>query len=83
MIETTTESNYLRKLAAWFEHMSRSNDFDISSQNCGEVAAHLCRIAEKLRLLEAHEHLITARKDDAGTGFNMTALRDTLKKCSK
>lgn len=63
MIETTKESEYLRNLAAWFEKMGRVNDFEIGSQNCQEVARHLERIAEKLRLLEAHDHMITARKD--------------------
>lgn len=63
MIETTKESDYLRMLAAWFEYMGRVNDFEVGSQNCGEVARHLERIAEKLRLLEAHDHMIKARKN--------------------
>ena len=62
MIETTKESDYLRMLAHWFVQMElqgRLNGLDFRGQ---EVALHLERIAEKLRLLEAHEHLITAQK---------------------
>lgn len=64
MNETTKESDYLRNLAAWFQRMGTVNDFEVGSQNCREVGRHLERIAEKLRLLEAHDHMIKARKDE-------------------
>lgn len=62
MIETTKESDYLLMLAHWFDQMElqgRLNGLDFRGQ---EVAAHLERIAEKLRLLEAHDHIKNQKK---------------------
>lgn len=63
MIETTKESDYLRMLAHWFDKMGKVRQFTAGADSADEVAKHLLRIAEKLRLLETHEHLITAKKD--------------------
>lgn len=62
MIETTKESDYLIMLAHWFDQMELQGHLGGLDFRGQEVARHLERIAEKLRLLEAHEHLITARK---------------------
>lgn len=61
MIETTKESDYLRNLAAWFDKMGKVRQFTAGTDSASEVARHLERIAEKLRLLEAHDHMITAK----------------------
>lgn len=62
MIEFTKESDYLKMLAHWFDKMGKVRQFTTGQDSAEEVAAHLRRIAEKLRLLEAHEHMITGKK---------------------
>lgn len=64
MIETTKESDYLRMLARWFTMVGSQIHFDDGTvESFEKVALHLERIAEKLRLLEAHDHMIKARKN--------------------
>lgn len=63
MTETITESDYLRMLAHWFDQMELQGRFHGLDFRGQEVARHLERIAEKLRLLEAHDNMITASKD--------------------
>lgn len=63
MIETTKESDFLCTLANWFRKVEKYGLLHEGQTNCQEVARHLERIAEKLRLLETHDHMITARKD--------------------
>lgn len=63
MIKNTKESDFLHTLARWFTMVGSQIHFDDGTvESFAEVAAHLERIAEKLRLLEAHDHLITAIK---------------------
>lgn len=62
MIENTKESDYLRMLARWFTMVGSQIHFDDGTvESFEKVARHLERIAEKLRLLEAHDHMIKAR----------------------
>lgn len=63
MIETTKESDYLRLLAHWFDQMELQGRFHGLDFRGQEVSQHLERIAEKLRLLEAHDHMITGKKN--------------------
>lgn len=68
MIETTKESDYLRMLAHWFDQMELQGRFTGLDFRGREVARHLERIAEKLRLLEAHYGMLKFEKIDTSKG---------------
>lgn len=68
MNETTKESDYLRKLARWFRKVEKYGLLHEGQTDCQEVARHLERIAEKLRLLEAHQGLLKIEKIDTSKG---------------
>lgn len=64
MIEGHKESDYLKMLARWFDMVGSQIHYDDGTvEKFEKVARHLERIAEKLRLLETHDHMIKARKN--------------------
>lgn len=64
MIKGYKDSDYLELLAHWFDQMDKRRVFSDEGPPGREVQETLLRIAAKLRLLEAHEYMIMARKDE-------------------
>ena len=66
------DSQYLEAMAKWFEDMDQMGM--LKNMSAIEIVSRLLSIAEKLRLLESHEHMISGNKiiDNKGCDKCMT-----------